>query len=165
MERSRWYFMYRIDLLNKISKKGLNLFTEKYEHGTDISNPDGILVNKEMKDMTLPSSLKAIAGQAPASTIFPLTNVRRKALSFLIPRGPMPTGERAGYSGHDTGSTQCCRRHRLDQRLIGEGEQGARSDREEKQSLSAPRSRVKSLVWWVWEPLAPCWPMPPKASA
>ena len=54
--------MYRIDLLNKISEKGLSLFTEKYEYRADIPDPDGILVrSKEMKEMTLPSSLKAIA--------------------------------------------------------------------------------------------------------
>jgi D-3-phosphoglycerate dehydrogenase len=54
--------MYRIDLLNKISEKGLNLFTEQYEYHADIPDPDGILVrSKEMKDMTMPSSLKAIA--------------------------------------------------------------------------------------------------------
>jgi len=35
--------MYRIDLLNKISKKGLSLFTEKYEYRADIPDPDGIL--------------------------------------------------------------------------------------------------------------------------
>ena len=54
--------MYRIQLLNKISKKGLSLFNEKYEYRTDIPDPDGILVrSKEMKEMSLPSSLKAIA--------------------------------------------------------------------------------------------------------
>jgi D-3-phosphoglycerate dehydrogenase len=54
--------MYRVDLLNKISEKGLSLFTDKYEYRTDIPDPDGILVrSKEMKDMDLPSSVKAIA--------------------------------------------------------------------------------------------------------
>lgn len=54
--------MYQIQLLNKISKKGLSLFNEKYEYRTDIPDPDGILVrSKEMKEMSLPSSLKAIA--------------------------------------------------------------------------------------------------------
>src|SRR5512137_1344340 len=54
--------MYRIDLLNKISEKGLSLFTEKYEYRADIPDADGILVrSKEMKEMALPSSLKAIA--------------------------------------------------------------------------------------------------------
>ena len=44
--------MYRIDLLNKISEKGLSLFTDKYEYRTDIPDPDGILVrSKEMKEI------------------------------------------------------------------------------------------------------------------
>jgi D-3-phosphoglycerate dehydrogenase len=54
--------MYKIDLLNNISEKGLSLFTEKYKYSAGISEPDGILVrSKEMKDMSLPSSVKAIA--------------------------------------------------------------------------------------------------------
>ncbi|HPI92462.1 MAG TPA: phosphoglycerate dehydrogenase [Deltaproteobacteria bacterium] len=54
--------MYKIDLLNNISEKGLSLFTDKYEYRAGISEPDGILVrSKEMKDLSLPSSLKAIA--------------------------------------------------------------------------------------------------------
>lgn len=65
--------MYRIDLLNKISEKGLTLFSDQYEYRTDIQDPDGILVrSKEMKEMTLPSSVKAIARAGAGVNNIPL---------------------------------------------------------------------------------------------
>ena len=85
--------MYRIDLLNKISKKGLNLFTEKYEHGTDISNPDGILVrSKEMKDMTLPSSLKAIARAGAGVNNIPIDKCSEKGIVVFNTPGANANG-------------------------------------------------------------------------
>lgn len=84
--------MYRIDLLNKISEKGLSIFSDQYEYRTDLPDPDGIMVrSKEMKDMILPSSLKAIARAGAGVNNIPIDKCSRKALSFLIHRGPTPT--------------------------------------------------------------------------
>jgi D-3-phosphoglycerate dehydrogenase len=85
--------MYRIDLLNKISKKGLNLFTEKYEYHADISDPDGILVrSKEMKDMTLPSSLKAIARAGAGVNNIPIDKCSEKGIVVFNTPGANANG-------------------------------------------------------------------------
>ncbi len=56
--------MYKIKVLNKISKKGLSLFEQDplYEMTDDGTDFDGILVRSaDMHEMELPASLKAIA--------------------------------------------------------------------------------------------------------
>src|SRR4030065_285560 len=81
MEKNRRYFMYRIDLLNKISEKGLSLFTNNYEYRADIPDPDGIMVrSKEMKDMTLPSSVKAIARAGAGVNNIPIDKCSEKGI-------------------------------------------------------------------------------------
>ncbi|MCX8044819.1 MAG: phosphoglycerate dehydrogenase [Desulfobacterota bacterium] len=55
--------MFKIQTLNKISPRGLALLPpERYEHASEIVNPDAILVRSQnMLDMELPASLRAIA--------------------------------------------------------------------------------------------------------
>ena len=85
--------MYRIDLLNKISKKGLSLFTEKYEYRTDIPDPDGILVrSKEMKEMSLPSSLKAIARAGAGVNNIPIDKCSEKGIVVFNTPGANANG-------------------------------------------------------------------------
>jgi len=85
--------MYRIDLLNKISKNGLKLFTEKYEHRTDMPDPDGILVrSKEMKEMSLPSSLKAIARAGAGVNNIPIDKCSEKGIVVFNTPGANANG-------------------------------------------------------------------------
>jgi D-3-phosphoglycerate dehydrogenase len=85
--------MYRIDLLNKISKKGLSHFTEKYEYRTDIPDPDGILVrSKEMKEMNLPSSLKAIARAGAGVNNIPIDKCSEKGIVVFNTPGANANG-------------------------------------------------------------------------
>ena len=55
--------MFKIQTLNKISSRGLDLLPhETYEYASELANPDGILVRSQaMHDMGLPASLKGIA--------------------------------------------------------------------------------------------------------
>jgi D-3-phosphoglycerate dehydrogenase len=85
--------MYRISLLNKISEKGLNLFTEKYEYQTDLPDPDGVLVrSKEMKDMPLPSSLKAIARAGAGVNNIPIDKCSEKGIVVFNTPGANANG-------------------------------------------------------------------------
>ena len=85
--------MYRIDLLNKISEKGLSLFSEKYEYRTDIPDPDGILVrSKEMKEMTMPSSLKAIARAGAGVNNIPIDKCSEKGIVVFNTPGANANG-------------------------------------------------------------------------
>ena len=85
--------MYRIDLLNKISEKGLSLFNEKYEYRTDIPDADGILVrSKEMKDMALPSSVKAIARAGAGVNNIPIDKCSEKGIVVFNTPGANANG-------------------------------------------------------------------------
>ncbi len=55
--------MYKIQNLNKIDEKGLQLFpADQYKINSEFTDPDGIILRSyKMHDMELPSSLKAIA--------------------------------------------------------------------------------------------------------
>lgn len=54
--------MYKIKLMNKISKVGTDLFGQQYQIGEDIKNEDGILVRSaSLHDYQFPSTLLAIA--------------------------------------------------------------------------------------------------------
>lgn len=54
--------MYKIQTLNKISKKGLAVLDENYTCADEIENPDGIILRSfKMHDMELPASLRAVA--------------------------------------------------------------------------------------------------------
>ena len=54
--------MYKIKLMNKISKVGTDLFGQQYQIGEDIENEDGILVRSaSLHDYQSPSTLLAIA--------------------------------------------------------------------------------------------------------
>ena len=85
--------MYKIDLLNNISEKGLSLFTENYEYRADISEPDGILVrSKEMKDMSLPSSVKAIARAGAGVNNIPIDKCSEKGIVVFNTPGANANG-------------------------------------------------------------------------
>ena len=85
--------MYKIDLLNNISEKGLSLFTEKYEYRADISEPDGILVrSKEMKDMSLPASVKAIARAGAGVNNIPIDKCSEKGIVVFNTPGANANG-------------------------------------------------------------------------
>jgi len=85
--------MYKIDLLNNISEKGLSLFTENYEYLAGISEPDGILVrSKEMKDMSLPSSVKAIARAGAGVNNIPIDTCSGKGIVVFNTPGANANG-------------------------------------------------------------------------
>jgi D-3-phosphoglycerate dehydrogenase / 2-oxoglutarate reductase len=55
--------MFKIQTLNKISPRGLEIFThDSYEYASEIVNPDAVLVRSQnMLDMNIPETVKAIA--------------------------------------------------------------------------------------------------------
>lgn len=58
--------MFKVLVLNNISDKGLNLLSDNYEVGTDIKDPDAILVRSaDMHNLEIPRSVKFV-GRAGA---------------------------------------------------------------------------------------------------
>ena len=67
--------MYNIHCLNKISLKGMELWTENYTNVDDVQTADGILVRSaNMHDMALPENLLAVARAGAGVNNIPLTS-------------------------------------------------------------------------------------------
>ncbi len=73
--------MYKIQTLNKISKKGLSVLGTNYEISDECSNPDGIILRSyKMHDMELPESLKAIARAGAGVNNIPIDKCSEKGI-------------------------------------------------------------------------------------
>jgi len=141
--------MYRIDLLNKISEKGLSLFTEKYEYRTDIPDPDGILVrSKEMKEMTLPSSLKAIARAGAGVNNIPIDKCSEKGIVVFNTPGANANGvKELVIMAMILSARNIPDAIAWTKGLIGEGDKVPDLIEKGKPSLSAPRFWAKNSAW------------------
>lgn len=74
--------MYKIQTLNKISPKGLDLFSrEDYEVASEITHPDAIVLRSfSMHDMKLPKSLLAIARAGAGTNNIPVEKCSEKGI-------------------------------------------------------------------------------------
>ncbi len=73
--------MYKIKLLNKISKTGLAVLDDKYTCGEDVENPDGIILRSfSMHDMELPESLSAVARAGAGVNNIPIDKCSEKGI-------------------------------------------------------------------------------------
>ncbi len=74
--------MFKIQTLNKISPKGLNLFThDNYEVASEIGNPDAIVLRSfKMHDMELPETLCAIARAGAGTNNIPIDRCSEKGI-------------------------------------------------------------------------------------
>lgn len=74
--------MYKIQTLNKISSKGLDLLgRDHYESASEIVSPDAILVRSaKMHDMNLPENLKAIGRAGAGVNNIPVSKCSEKGI-------------------------------------------------------------------------------------
>ncbi|HSV97803.1 MAG TPA: phosphoglycerate dehydrogenase [Spirochaetota bacterium] len=74
--------MYKIQTLNKISAKGLDLLNhDRYEYASEIINPDAILVrSQDMHSMEFPATLKAIARAGAGVNNIPVEKCSAKGI-------------------------------------------------------------------------------------
>ncbi|WP_130862089.1 3-phosphoglycerate dehydrogenase family protein [Bacilliculturomica massiliensis] len=73
--------MYKIATLNKISKKGLNRFSEAYEVGAEIDQSNGVLVrSQDMHSMELGEGLLAIARAGAGVNNIPVDRCSEKGI-------------------------------------------------------------------------------------
>ncbi len=74
--------MFKVQTLNNISEKGLELFPKKeYEFGDKLTEPDGILVRSfKMNEMELPASLKAVARAGAGVNNIPVARCTEKGI-------------------------------------------------------------------------------------
>jgi len=74
--------MYKIMKLNKINKNGLAVFPlDQYEIGTEIANPDAVIVRSfKMNDMDLPDSLMTIGRAGAGVNNIPVERCSQKGI-------------------------------------------------------------------------------------
>ncbi len=73
--------MMNIKLYNKISSKGLNLFTDQYHVDVDVDHPDAILVRSaKLHDIELNDELKAIARAGAGVNNIPIDKCSEKGI-------------------------------------------------------------------------------------
>lgn len=73
--------MYKIQTLNKISKKGLSVLGKNYDISDECANPDGIILRSyKMHDMELPASLKAVARAGAGVNNIPIDKCSEKGI-------------------------------------------------------------------------------------
>ncbi|MDD2774631.1 MAG: phosphoglycerate dehydrogenase [Gallionella sp.] len=80
---------YRILTLNKISSLGLKRFpAESYQVGTNITEPDAILVRSQgMHDMEIPASVKAIARAGAGTNNVPVAKMTARGIPVFNAAG------------------------------------------------------------------------------
>jgi len=73
---------YRILILNKISSHGLKrLPAESYETGSEVTNPDAILVRSaRMHEMDIPPSVRAIGRAGAGTNNIPITEMNKRGV-------------------------------------------------------------------------------------
>ena len=74
--------MYKIQTLNKISPRGLDLFSrEDYEVASEIINPDAVIVrSQDMHSMEIPASVQAIARAGAGTNNIPVEKYTEKGI-------------------------------------------------------------------------------------
>ena len=76
--------MYRIKCLNKISPAGTDRFGDGYAVGTDVENPDAVLVRSaSMHEMKLPKTLLAIARAGAGVNNIPLDKCSEQGIAVF----------------------------------------------------------------------------------
>jgi D-3-phosphoglycerate dehydrogenase len=77
--------MYKVLTLNNIAPEGLNrLPREKYEVGSELENPDGVLLRSyNMNDMEIPNSVKAVARAGVGVNNIPIDMLAARGVPVL----------------------------------------------------------------------------------
>ena len=85
--------MKNIQLLNKISKVGTDVFTNDYVLGDNVSNPDGIMVRSAvMHEMTFAPELKAIARAGAGVNNIPVEECAKQGIVVFNTPGANANG-------------------------------------------------------------------------
>ena len=86
--------MFKIQTFNTIDSDGLSLLsTEEYEVGSQLTNPDAIILRSyDMHDMELPSSLKAVARAGAGVNNIPIERCTEKGIVVFNTPGANANG-------------------------------------------------------------------------
>ena len=140
--------MYHIQVLNQISKQGLDLLPkDKYTIGTDIQDPDGILLRSyKMHDMALSSSLKAIARAGAGVNNIPIDRCSEKGIVvFNTPGANANAVKELTIAGILLSSRKIVAGIEWAKSLVGQGEEIPKKVEQGKSDFVGPEIQGKTI--------------------
>jgi len=139
--------MYNILLLNKISKVGLNCFSDKYTYSEDMKDPDAVLVRSAaMHDMELPESLLAIARAGAGVNNIPLDKCSEKGICvFNTPGANANAVKELVICGLLISSRKVVKGAKWAETLKGNGSEVGKLVEKGKSSFAGPEIKGKTL--------------------
>ncbi len=139
--------MYKIQTLNKISKKGLAVLDGKYTCADEVENPDGIILRSfKMHDMELPDSLKAVARAGAGVNNIPIDKCTEKGIVvFNTPGANANAVKELVLSALFLSSRKIVQGIEWAKTLIGEGDAVSSLVEKGKSSFAGPEIEGKTL--------------------
>lgn len=140
--------MFTIQTLNKISLKGLELFSrDNYEIATEISNPDAVLVRSaNMLEMELSKNLKAIARAGAGVNNIPVDKCTEKGIVvFNTPGANANAVKELVIASLFLASRKVYKGISWSQSLKGKGDEVAQLVEKGKSQFAGPEIRGKRL--------------------
>ncbi|MCP4134169.1 MAG: phosphoglycerate dehydrogenase [bacterium] len=140
--------MFKIQTLNKISSVGLDLLPhEQYEHASEITNPDAILVRSaKMHDLELPDSLKAVARAGAGVNNVPIEKCSEKGIVVFNTPGANANGvKELALLGLFLSSRKVAKGIEWAQSLKGKGDEVPKLIEKGKSDFAGPEIKGKTL--------------------
>ena len=139
--------MYDILTLNKISKTGLERFTDEYQYGDAIENPQGIMVRSaSMHEMEMPQSLLAIARAGAGVNNIPVDQCTEKGIVvFNTPGANANAVKELVLAGLLTSSRKVTQGMAWAQGLKGQGDAVGKAVEKGKSAFVGPEIKGKKL--------------------
>lgn len=139
--------MYKIQTLNKISKKGLAVLDANYTCADEVENPDGIILRSfKMHDMELPDSLKAVARAGAGVNNIPIDKCTEKGIVvFNTPGANANAVKELVLSALFLSSRKIVQGIEWAKTLIGEGDAVSSLVEKGKSSFAGPEIEGKTL--------------------
>lgn len=140
--------MFKVQTLNKISPKGLELLPrERYEIASEFQSPDAVLVRSfKMHDMEIPSSLKAIARAGAGVNNIPLDKCSERGIVvFNTPGANANSVKELVLTGMLLSTRQILQAMNWVKSIADKGEEVPKIVEKEKSNFSGPELKGKRL--------------------
>jgi D-3-phosphoglycerate dehydrogenase len=140
--------MLKIQILNKISEKGLEKFPkDEYEMASEIVNPDAILLRSfNLHDMDIPASVKAVARAGAGVNNIPVDRCKERGIVvFNTPGANANAVKELVIAGLIISSRRIFRSMVWTKELVGEGTEVPKLIEKGKKQFAGPEIKGKRL--------------------
>lgn len=140
--------MYRIQTVNKISPKGIDVFPrDEYEIASEFSEPDAVIVRSmPLHDMVFPPSLRAVARAGAGTNNIPVARCTRAGIVVFNTPGANANGvKEMVIAGLLLSSRRIAEGISWTRSLVGRGEEIPQLVEQEKARFAGPELSGKTL--------------------